>query len=168
MLRTSRLLLRPHQVADYDRYVPMWHASETQGGPGPPLTLTPEEAWARLLRFVGHWHHYGWGLFLVEDIANGELVGEVGCALFRRGVGARFDVVPEAAWRVLASRRNQGLALEGMQAALQWMEQEHRVHRTVCMIDLVNTPSLKVAAKLGFREFGQCSYRGHAVALLER
>lgn len=168
MLNTSRLRLRAHQVADYERYVPLWHASETALGPGPPLTLTPEEAWARLLRFVGHWSHFGFGLFLVEELATGELVGELGCAHYRRGVNQRFDTAPEGAWRMLASRRSRGYAVEAMQAVLSWLEHQHGVARSVCMIDHINTPSLKVAARLGFTEFAQYSYRGHAVALLER
>src|SRR5690242_6701784 len=112
MLQTARLCLRPHAVADYERYVALWDLSEMPAGNGPILALTAEEAWARLLRFIGHWQHFGYGLFIVEDVNTGELIGEVGCAHFRRGMDARFEAAPEGAWRILSSRRRQGFAVE--------------------------------------------------------
>jgi RimJ/RimL family protein N-acetyltransferase len=137
-------------------------------GNGPVLALGVEEVWARLLRFVGHWTHFGYGLFIVEDSRTGELIGEVGCAHFRRGVAADFDVVPEAAWRVSASRRRQGIALEAMQGALEWFEQTLHVTRTVCMIHPSNVPSLQVAARLGYLEFKRALHKDRTVVLLER
>lgn len=168
MLETSRLLLRPPRVADFERYLPLWHKSEMAAAPGPNLSLNPEEVWARLLRFVGHWAHFGYGLFLVEDFESHELIGEVGFAHFHRGMGARFDAVPEAAWRVLARRRKRGIAVEGMQAAISWFEQTVRPERTVCMIHPSNAASLTVAGRLGFHEFERAPYKERTVILLER
>ena len=39
---------------------------------------TREEAWARLLRYAGHWALLGYGFWLVEDRTTGSFVGEVG------------------------------------------------------------------------------------------
>jgi RimJ/RimL family protein N-acetyltransferase len=167
MIHTDRLLLRPHQVADLERYLPLWHQAETRG-PGPELSLSAEDVWARLLRFVGHWSHFGYGLFIVEELSSGDLVGEVGFAQFHRGVGERFDSAPEAAWRILASRRKHGIAGEAMQAAIVWLEQTLRSERTVCMIHPGNTPSLNVATRLGYLEFARAPYKGWSVVLLER
>jgi hypothetical protein len=36
------------------------------------------------------------------------------------------------------------------------------------MIDVINAPSLRVAAHLGFAEFARGVYKGHSVSLLER
>jgi len=167
MILTSRLRLRPHQVADFARYLPLWQQSETPS-PGPAMSLSAEEAWARLLRFVGHWSHFGYGLFIVEDLASGELVGEVGCAHYHRGVDERFETFPEAAWRVLASRRQQGIASEAMLAALAWFDHNVRPECTVCMVHASNGPSLKVAARLGYLEFARANYKGQLVVLLQR
>ena len=167
MINTDRLLLRPHQVSDFDRYLPLWHASETRG-PGPDVSLTREEAWARLLRWIGHWAHFGYGLFIVEERSSGTLVGEVGFAQFQRGVGERFDTAPEATWRVLAGKRKRGIAGEAMQAATVWLEQTQRPERTVCMIHPGNTPSLNVATRLGYTEFARAAYKSWSVVLLER
>lgn len=166
MLQTSRLRLRPHRVADFDRYVPLFHASEMPPGNGPVLSLTREECWARLLRFVGHWNHFGYGLFLVEDVHSGELIGEVGCAHWQRGVSERFDAALEAAWRISMSRRRKGIALEAMQTVLGWLEQTRQVERTVCMIHPSNAPSLQVAARLGYQQYARAPYQDRAVLLL--
>jgi RimJ/RimL family protein N-acetyltransferase len=96
------------------------------------------------------------------------LIGEVGYAHFQRGVHADFDTGLEGAWRVAASWRRQGIALEAMQTALEWVDRTVRAERTVCMIHPSNGPSLKVAARLGYREFTRTHYKGGTVALFER
>jgi RimJ/RimL family protein N-acetyltransferase len=168
MLQTSRLRLRPHRVADFEGYVPLWLPSEMQPGSGPVLALTREEAWARLLRFVGHWAHFEYGLFLVEDLSTGELLGEVGCAHFHRSMGADFDAALEGVWRVALSHRRKGIALEAMHTALGWLDQTVRIARTVCMIHPGNAASLQVAARLGYQEFSRAPYKDRTVILLER
>jgi RimJ/RimL family protein N-acetyltransferase len=168
MLRTSRLLLRPHLVTDLERYALLMGTDESQYDPGAMPPLTVEEAWARLLRFVGHWSHFGYGLFIVEDCLTGELIGEVGYAHFQRGVHPDFDTALEGAWRVAVSRRRQGIALEALQTALAWIDQRVHAERTVCMIHPTNGASLKVAARLGYREFTRTRYKNGTVALFER
>jgi RimJ/RimL family protein N-acetyltransferase len=168
VLETSRLRLRPHRVADFERYAVLWLPSQTPQDVDPLPPLTKEEAWARLLRFVGHWAHFGYGLFLIEDARTGELVGEVGCAHFWRGVHASFDPALESAWRVTASRRREGIALESMRAVLEWFDATVRIERTVCMIHPSNGPSLRVAARLGYHEYRREPYKGNTVLLLER
>lgn len=167
MIETDRLRLRPHRVEDFNRYLPLWLLPEPPGTHA-PLQLTPEEVWSRLLRFVGHWSHFGYGLFLVEDRRSGDIVGEAGVAHFMRGIGASFDDAPEAAWRVLASRRGEGIAKEAMTAALSWFDAAIGTTRTVCLIHVANEPSIRVAARLGYGPFGQCDFRGHLASLFER
>ena len=166
MILTTRLRLRPHRVADFERYLPLFQQAEE--GTATYFLLSTEDTWSRLLRFVGHWAHFGYGLFVVEDLASGEIVGEVGCARYYRGVDARLDGVPEAAWRVLASHRGRGIASEAMPAALAWLDNTLRPERTVCMVNVSNAASLKVAAKLGYVEFAQTTYKKMDVVLLER
>jgi RimJ/RimL family protein N-acetyltransferase len=167
MIETFRLRLRPHRVDDFNRYLPLWRVPEPPGTHA-PVNLTPEDAWSRLLRFVGHWSHFGYGLFVVEERVTGEIVGEVGLAHFMRGIGPRFDDAPEAAWRVLATRRGAGIAGEAMTAALEWFDGTVAADRTVCLIHTANTRSIRVATRLGYRPFGQTEFRGAPAALLER
>jgi RimJ/RimL family protein N-acetyltransferase len=164
-IHTPRLILRPHRAEDYEAYLPIW----TQPDPNPSaFPLDAENVWHRLLRWIGHWSHFGYGLFVIEDRSSGALLGEVGCAHFQRSLGERFGSAPEAAWRVVQERRGQGIAFEATQAALGWFARTHRPERIVCMIHPDNQPSLKVAARLGFAEYGRAGYREEPIVLLER
>lgn len=167
MIDTPRLHLRPHRVLDFERYLPLWTQPEPPDTAA-PMTLSAEEAWARLLRWMGHWSHFGYGLFVVEDRASEAIVGEVGLGHFHRGIGPHFDAAPEAAWRVLATRRGEGIAFEAMQAALAWFDRTIRAPRTVCLIFRANTRSIRVADRLGYREFATGRYREQDGLLFER
>jgi RimJ/RimL family protein N-acetyltransferase len=167
IIDTDRLRLRPHRVSDFTAYHAFWNEAERTGAPGLPA-LGAEEAWYRLLRFVGHWAHFGYGLFMVEDRASGELIGEAGFADFHRGLGPRFDGIPEAGWRIAGARRGRGIATEAMRAAGTWLDEYVRSPRSVCMIDPFNAASLRVAARLGFEEFAREPYKGHPLILLQR
>jgi RimJ/RimL family protein N-acetyltransferase len=169
VLETSRLLLRPHAIGDTDGYLRLWTQPSPSGQdfPGAP-PLSEEVAWARLLRWIGHWTTFGFGPFVVTDRASGALVGEVGFGLFHRGLGIVDDRVPEAMWRIDHAHHGQGIATEAMRAVLGWFDVRPESTRTVCMIDPPNTASRQLAASLGFREFAQVAYRGNPVVLLER
>ena len=91
-----------------------------------------------------------------------------GIAQFQRGMGKGFDDVPEAAWRVLADRRGQGLAAEAMTGVLDWFDGSFELPRTVCLIQESNSRSLKVAERLGYRRSRTGAYRNQPAFLLER
>ncbi|MET3647848.1 GNAT family N-acetyltransferase [Phyllobacterium ifriqiyense] len=169
MIETSRLLLRPQRIEDFELYKAIWindpNLSEgVQVLPG----LTDEQSWDRLLRWIGHWNVFGYGPLLVIDRQTGELVGETGVARFHRANGPAFDGVPEALWRIKYTRHGQGLASEAAYAALQWYDARKISERTVCMIDHWNDTSLKLAGKLGFKEFSRAIYKDSDVVLLDR
>jgi RimJ/RimL family protein N-acetyltransferase len=60
-----------------------------------------------------------------------------------------------------------GFAGEATRAAQGWMDGAFRARRTVCMIDTENVASLRVAEKLGYREFTRTRAE-KPVILLER
>jgi RimJ/RimL family protein N-acetyltransferase len=165
MIETGNLKLRPPVAADFDGYFALY---STQEDPRiafmPPLNA--EDAWARLLRSIGHWTHFGYGLFVIERRDSGELIGEAGFADFHRGHGPGFDRFPEAGWRIATTHRGQGFATEAMVAAARWLSNEFGPGQTVCMIHPNNAPSLAVAAHLGFREFERATYKGNTIILL--
>jgi RimJ/RimL family protein N-acetyltransferase len=167
LLETERLRLRGHRLADFEACCTL--------GCDPASVhfifqkpLTPEEVWARLLRFAGHWTLLDYGLFVIEERSSGRMVGEVGLADFHRGLGSDFDGVPEFAWVLSSDCHGKGYATEAASAALAWMENRFAPPRTVCIIDPANHPSLRVAEKLGFRAFGEVDYKGKPVIKLER
>ncbi len=61
-----------------------------------------------------------------------------------------------------------GYATEMVRGALAWADRTLPDRRTVCIIHVDNTASLRLAAKCGFREYWRAGYKGSPVALLER
>jgi RimJ/RimL family protein N-acetyltransferase len=166
-IENERLILRVLHPEDFEAYRAMFEDPSTllYADRGP---MGPEEAWNRLLRQIGHWAMLGYGLFAVEEKASGRFVGEVGFGDFRRELGQGFDSRPEAAWTIAGWARSRGYATEAARAALLWMETRFRADRTVCLIHTGNRPSLRVAAKLGYKAAGKLRYRGYPAHLFAR
>lgn len=166
-IRTERLRLRAHRRDDADELIALWQDPVVvRHFGGQPMAA--EDTWNRLLRYVGHWAVNGYGMWVVEELATGVRVGEVGLFEGRRGLGARFDTAPEAGWVLLPAGHGKGYAREAMRAALAWSEAETGVTRTACMIDPANQPSIRTAEALGFLPFGRATYKGNDLLLFER
>lgn len=166
MIETPRLILRPHVLDDYNGLCAMFGDPDFYRLSG--LTpQSPEEVWHRLLRYMGHWTAFGWGLFAAIEKDTGRFVGDTGLADFHRGLGPDFDLSPEAAWAITPACQGRGYALEAVRAAHHWFDATHP-QRTVCIIDPSNTPSQKVAAALGYTAFADAPYKGHKVTMYER
>lgn len=168
IIETDRLLLRPHSTIDFDDYTELWSSHSAKGVGISGTFLTPEESWARLLRFIGHWHHFDFGPFVVFDKATSSTVGEVGLAHFHRGNGVSFDPFPEAMWKIHSSHHGKGIGWEASQSVMNWFDERHTHNRTVCMISPDNLPSLRVATRLGFHRYSEILYNKRAVILFER
>ena len=127
-----------------------------------------EEAWYRILRWVGHWSTFGYGLFAVLDKATGTFIGETGLGKFHRGLGADFDEDDEAAWVFTGSVHGKGIAREAAQAALDWYDRTRQCRRSVCIIRPENEASLRLAKRLGYEAYDERAYKERPVVLLER
>jgi len=167
LIATEHLLLQPHHPDDFEEWVSFVSDQSLYQYIGWP-NFTREDLWNRLLRFAGHWSLFGWGLFLVRARDTGAVLGETGFADFHRGLGPDFDPAPEAAWIFARAVQGSGFAREAAQAAHAWRERAHGAARTVCIIDPANAPSLRVAARLAYRVYGEAIYREKTVLKLER
>ena len=123
--------------------------------------------WTRLLRYVGMWALLGFGYWVVRERDTGRFVGEVGFADFRREISPPLDA-PEAGWVLAPWAHGRGFATEAVRAALAWGDAHLAAPRTVCMIAPENAASIRVAQKLGFREFGRTSFKGDDTLLFQR
>lgn len=164
-LDTTRLTLRPHTLADAADCAALWADPKvTRYIGGRPST--PAESWGRLLRYAGLWSLLGYGYWAVRERTTGRYVGEVGLADFRRELTPALTL-PEAGWVLAPWAQGQGFASEALRAALAWADA--RGHdRQACLIDPQNAPSLRLAQRLGFREYARSTLHGEAVVLLER
>jgi RimJ/RimL family protein N-acetyltransferase len=169
VIETDRLALTRPEASQADNYVRLWTGGDG-GEIAPPnaRALDAEAAWARLLRLIGHWATFGFGPFVVRERNTGQIVGEVGFARWHRVIDPAFDSCPEALWRIDRCRHGLGLAKEAAQAAALWLDAQGVATRTVCLIDVANAPSRRVAEHVGFRAFAHVLYRAHPVYLFER
>lgn len=167
VVETERLRLRGHRLADFEPMLQMWgDAGVTRFIGGKPSTR--DEVWSRLLRYVGHWAVLGYGYWAVEEAASGTYVGEIGFADFKRDMQPSFEGIPELGWALAPAAQGKGYATEAVRAAVDWGRGHFSGARIVCMISPENAPSIRVAEKCGFRQFGETNYKGAASLLFER
>ncbi len=167
VLTTDRLVLRPHDCEDFADCCAMWSdPAVTRFITGRPST--PEEVWARLLRYAGGWKLLGFGYWVIIERATGQFLGEGGFHDLKRDFRPSFDGAPEIGWGLAPAAQGQGYAYEATRAMLDWSDRALDAARTVCLIGPSNLPSLKLAGKLGYREYARTDYRGDTVILFER
>ena len=147
-IQTERLVLDLHAAADFDAFAGMWADPDTVrfigGKPG-----TRQDSWMRLLRYRGLWPLLGYGYWAVHETASGRFVGDVGFADFHRDTDPSIEGLPEAGWVLAPWARGQGFAAEALRGALSWLDGQG-IEKSVCIIDPHNTPSLRLAEKLGY------------------
>gem|GEM_PF-157352 len=167
IIETPRLVLRRHTVADFPAYFEICADPEmirfSDHGPA-----SSEQAWMRLLRHIGHWSAMGYGFLVVEEKATGRLVGEAGLAHFQRQLGPALDSDPEIGWAIKHSEQGKGYATEAAVAALEWMDRQFGLPRSICLIHTENAPSIRVAEKIGYRQLGECMHRSYRAFTFER
>ena len=164
MITTERLILRPFERDDHDAYASMLAEPDVRWRPA----MSPEDAWHRLVRHVGHWALFGYGNFAVVDRATGLFLGETGLWDARRSMGAGYDDVDEAGWSLVSGQQGRGVASEAAEAAHGWYAGAVGRRRTVCMTDPANERSVRLARKLGYAPFREGAYKGKAVVMFER
>lgn len=167
ILTTERLILRGQRMEDFPSYAAMWATENvTRFIGGKPQT--EEEAWARFLRIAGQWQMLGYGFWTIEVKAGGKRIGEAGFVEGRREIEPSLKGMPEIGWGIHPEEQGKGYALEAATAALNWGIEHFKGQPIRCIIAPENTPSLKLAEKLGFRELVRTVYKGEPIIMLER
>lgn len=167
VLETERLRLRGHTLADFEASAAMWadeRVTRFIGGKASPR----EDSWRRFMSFPGHWALLGFGYWLIEEKASGAYVGDGGFGNFKRDLGEHVFDAPEQGWALDPAMHGKGYATEAAAAMLRWAEQQFGRSDFVCLISPENTPSLRVAKKLGYSEFARTDYKGSVSILLRR
>ncbi|RZI98543.1 MAG: N-acetyltransferase [Brevundimonas sp.] len=165
-LITDRLTLTPMQESDFPDLKVLWSDPDFVR-PIFPTPMNGEEVWTRLLRDIGHWQVRGHGNWSVRLTDGGAYVGSVGVLDYQREMEPRLDA-PELGWAVATRFQGQGMAHEAVSAALAWCDEALDAQRTQCIINPANTPSLKLADRLGYRRLRDSLWRGEPITVLER
>lgn len=141
VLETARLRLRPLTLADVDLWVALHADERVNRYTG---SYTRQAALDRLAGIEMQWSTRGHGLFAVELKESGEFLGRGGLFYWQP-----FDEV-EAGWTLRPEAWGHGYATEAARAFLDWGFETLDVPYVIAMIRPGNTPSVKVAERLGF------------------
>jgi RimJ/RimL family protein N-acetyltransferase len=165
VLSTDRLILRGHGAADFPACAAMWaDPAVTRYIAAAPFS--PEEVWARLLRYVGHWQVLGYGYWVIEDKASKRYLGEIGFADFRRGIAIE-SAAREFGLALAADAQGKGYAREAAAVCHVWADQ-CLARETLCIVHPDNLRSLRLVEALGYRSAETLVYRGRPVRVLVR
>ena len=146
VLETERLTLRPIAVEDFPRWAEMMadpEAARFLGGPQPA-----EVAWRGFMTMAGAWSLTGVSMFSVIERETGLWLGRIGPW---RPLGWPG---PEVGWGLHPDAQGRGYGVEAATATIDhafdvlgWTEVIHT-------IDPDNTPSQRLAERLGSRNLG--------------
>ena len=142
-LTTARLRLRAFRESDFEAYAAIMADAEVTRFLGAGPTLSRADAWRQMAMILGHWMLRGFGLWAVEEMATGRLIGRIGCH-YPEGFPA-FEIgytLAREAW-------GRGYAREGAAASLAYARDVLHRSEIVSIIRPDNRRSQRVAESLG-------------------
>lgn len=146
-LETARLILRPPAQSDFDGFAAMAQEEETMrfiGG-----VAARDAAWRAMATLAGAWPLLGFSMFSVIEKESGRWIGRLGP--WRPGGREGGWPGDEVGWGLTASAQGKGYAAEGATAAIDWAFETLSWERIIHCIDEKNTPSIRLAERLGSR-----------------
>ena len=167
VIETERLRLRGHRLTDFAANLELWNDPLVYRHiTGKPAKAS--EVWARLMRYSGHWALLGYGYWAIEDKASGRFVGEAGFADYKREIEPPMTGMPEIGWVLSPSVHGKGYGGEAVAAAVAWGDAHFGDRATACICAPENEPSLRIAAKFGYREKLRTTYLGDPTIMFVR
>jgi RimJ/RimL family protein N-acetyltransferase len=154
ILETPRLRLREMSLGDLDFVAGMLSHPEVMRFY--PKLYSREEAIAWIERQLGRYARNGHGLWLAEDRATGEPVGQVGL-MIQEVDGAEE---PEIGYLIHRPFWRQGLATEAASATRDWAFGSLGLPYVISLIRPENLPSQGVARKLGMEPGRHTQFHG--------
>ncbi|HVZ40802.1 MAG TPA: GNAT family N-acetyltransferase [Candidatus Kapabacteria bacterium] len=152
-IRTERLQLRPYRLEDAPAMLEIFSDPEVTRflGAGRPIESL-EHMVERIERTVEHQRVHGFSLWIVEDAATGEILGDCGLKMLDGGpdieIGYRFR---RSAW-------GKGYATEAARACMAYGHEHLGIRRIVAVVQPANIPSQRIARKLGLIAAGPARY----------
>ena len=148
-ITTSRLMLRRWRGGDVEPFAAMCGDPEVMRYIGSGDTRTVEQAAASILAFERGWEEKRYGLFAVELLSNGQLIGFTGLA------EPTFlpEIMPavEVGWRFARQSWDNGYATEAARAVLDFGLVELGLPEIVSIHQKGNDASGRIMQKLGMR-----------------
>lgn len=169
VITTDRLVLRGFALEDFERCFAITDDPEVYRHIG-GVPLSRAAKWEKFLRAPAFWRLLGYGFWLAEERASGQVIGEIGYGEFRRAIEPPLRDMPEMGWIFAREAHGRGLAAEALAAALRWGDAA-MPGPVQCVIATGNEGSLRLAARNDFVERRRAAWPGTGggdVAILER
>jgi RimJ/RimL family protein N-acetyltransferase len=167
-LSTSRLLLRPFALGDFDTYAAYWADESMARWSATGAPVGRADAWRNFLRHSGHWMMLGFGIWAVEEKSTGVLIGEAGFVNLKRDYDPMVNDIPEIGWAIVPAAQGKGYATEAAQECIRWGRDHFGPIRVLAAMNAANTASRRVAEKCGFRECLRRDFNGRPSLFLDR
>ena len=156
-VRTERLLLRAFRDDDLDAFAAMCADPDVMRYIGAGDTVDRNAAWRTMAGFNGHWSLRGFGMWAIERLSDGALIGRVGLH------HPPYWPALEAGWVLARDAWGHGYAKEGAAATLAHARRALPAQRLVSYIQPGNERSVRVAQALGAVFDGQADLLGTPV-----
>ena len=146
MIETSRLFLRPPELADAEAFLAIHQDPEVVALKHVTLTEPPggvDVAVRNIDRILRHWESRGYGQWAVVEKATGQVIGCVG--FYSPDGWPGIDL----GWILHRSHWGNGFAAEASRAAIQWAWENTRIDHIISLIAPDNFQSIRIATKIG-------------------
>ena len=153
--------MRAFRDADLDAYAAMCADPEVMRFLGTGVTLDRSEAWRSMAGFLGHWALRGYGMWALEEKQTGTLVGRSGFLNPEGWPGF------ELGWTLGRPFWGKGFATEAARRALDYAFEDLARKRVISLIRPANTPSMRVADRLGMVRAGEVTLLGGTAFVYE-
>lgn len=140
-LETDSLRLRLWRQSDFEIYANYYAREETARFVGG--VMSRDKAWRHMAALAGHWALKGFGVWAVEERSSGDFVGAVG--LWEPEGWPELEV----GYWLVNDAHGKGYATEAASCAREHAYKRLGATTLVSYIDPANTPSQKVAERLG-------------------
>jgi RimJ/RimL family protein N-acetyltransferase len=163
-IQTDRLVLRRWDLAgDLDAFAAMSADPEVMKFIGDGSTHDRAQSAERIEAFERMWQERGFGLFALERLDSGELIGFTGLAI----PDFLPEIMPavEIGWRLGRAHWGYGFATEAAQAALTFGFDRVGLDRVVSVHAVGNDASGRVMQKLGMHLDRETVHPTHGIAV---
>jgi RimJ/RimL family protein N-acetyltransferase len=148
-LETERLVLRRWRSEDHRPFAAICADPDVMAFIGNGSVQTPEQASGLIDYAEKAWDENGYGLFAVELLETGELIGFVGLSL----PNFMPELLPsvEIGWRLGKAYWGKGYATEAAKEALEFAIRLPYIEEIVSICQLGNVASARVMQKIGLK-----------------
>lgn len=112
-----------------------------------PATMNEEETMGWIRRTLNTYDTYGVGFWMVEENSTGRFLGQ--CGIIPQELDGTRQM--ETAYLFVRSQWGQGYGTEGASACKQYGFETMGYPKLISLIDAQNTPSMRVAERIGMQ-----------------